>query len=63
MANVYVKPDKSKGEVNEFQRLGKKKSELLQTYPTVDENNPRVTIKKGSLKVEVDKYEPVQTRF
>ena len=64
--NIYVKPDKTKSEQNEFQRLGKKKEELLLKYPTVDENNPRVTLKKGSLQVdgvEVDKYEPVQTLF
>ena len=64
--NIYVKPDKTKSEQTEFQRLGKKKEELLLKYPTVDENNPRVTLKKGSLQVdgvEVDKYEPVQTLF
>ena len=64
--NIYVKPDKTKSEQNEFQRLGKKKEELLLKYPTVDVDNPRVTLKKGSLQVdgvEVDKYEPVQTLF
>ena len=64
--NIYIKPDKSKGEVAEFQRLGKRKDELLKDYPSVDEENPRVTLQKGSLKVdgvEVDKYEPVQTLF
>ena len=63
---IYIKPDKSKSEVTEFQRLGKKKQELLKQYPTVDENNPRVILKKGSLKVdgvEVDKYQPVQSLF
>ena len=43
---IYIKPDKSKSEVTEFQRLGKKKQELLKQYPTVDENNPRVVLKR-----------------
>ena len=63
---IYVKPDKSKGEVTEFKRLGKEKERLLAQYPTIDPENPRVTLSKGSLKVdgvEVDKYEPVQTLF
>ena len=61
-----MKPDKSKGEVTEFKRLGKEKEKLLAQYPTTDVNNHRVTLAKGSLKVdgvEVDKYEPVQTLF
>ena len=64
--NVYIKPDKTKAEVAEFQRLGKKKEELLKKYPTVDDENPRVVLAKGSLKVdevEVDKYQPVQSLF
>ena len=64
--NIYIKPDKTKSEQNEFQPLGKKKEELLLKYPTVDKTNPRVTLKKGSLQVdgvEVDKYEPAQTLF
>ena len=53
---MYIKPDKSKEEVKEFQRLGKQKMDFLNDYPTVDEG---VTLQKGSLKVdgdEVDKY-------
>ena len=64
--NVYIKPDKTKAEVAEFQRLGKKKDELLTKYPTVDDDNPRVVLTKGSLKVdgvELDKYQPVQSLF
>ena len=64
--NCYFKPDKTKSEQAEFQRLGKKKGELLLQYPTGDGDTPRVTLKQGSLKVdgvEVDKYEPVQTLF
>ena len=64
--NIYIKPDKTKGEVAEFQRIGKEKAKLLEKYPTVDVENPRVILKNGSLKVdgvEVDKYQPVQTLF
>ena len=64
--NVYIKPDKTKAEVAEFQRLGKKKDELLTKYPTVDDSAPRVILAKGLLKVdgvEVDKYQPVQSLF
>ena len=63
---IYVKPDKSKAENKEFQRLGKRKDELLAQYPTEDEDNPRVTLIKGVLKLDgadVDKYEPVQSLF
>ena len=52
--------------MTEFKRLGKEKEKLLAQYPTIDADNPRVTLSKGSLKVdgvEVDKYEPVQTLF
>lgn len=64
--NVYVKPDKTKSEQNEFHRLGEKKKSLLLEYPTTEDNLPRVTLKKGLLMVdgvEVDKYQPVQTLF
>ena len=64
--NIYIKPDKTKSEVSEFQRLGKEKSKLLEKYPTGEDGIPRVILKFGSLKVdgvEVDKYEPVQTLF
>ena len=64
--NIYCKPDKSKSEQTEFQRLGKKKAELLLEYPTPEGGNPRVTLQKGSLQVdgvEVDKFEPPQTLF
>ena len=64
--NIYVKADKTKSEVTEFQRLGKRKQELLNQYPAEDENNPRVVLKSGVLKlddVEVDKFKPPQTLF
>ena len=64
--NVYVKPDKTKGEQAEFKRLGDKKKELLLQYPTPEGRPARVVLEKGILKVdgtEVDKYEPKQTLF
>ena len=64
--NIYCKPDKSKGEQTEFQRLGKKKTELLLKYPTPEDGNPRVVLEKGSLKVdnvEVDKFTPARSLF
>ena len=64
--NIYIKPDKTKGEVTEFQRLGKEKTKLLEKYPPGEDGNTRVVLQKGSLKVdgvEVDKYNPVQTLF
>lgn len=64
--NIYFKPDKTKGEQLEFQRLGKKKSELLLQYPTPENGNPRVVLERGSLKVdgvEVDKFAPAQSLF
>ena len=60
---IYVKPDKTKGEREEFTRLGKKKEELLQQY---DNNAERVKLDKGVLYVdgvEVDRYKSVQSLF
>ena len=63
---IYIKPDKSKSENNEFQRLGKRKAELLEQYPTQNDAESRVVLIKGVLKldgVEVDRYKPVQSLF
>ena len=63
---IYVKPDKTKAEQAEFQRIGKRKSALLAEYPKVDENTERVVLQKGVLQVdgvEVDRYKPVQSIF
>ena len=63
---IYIKPDKSKSESAEFQRLGKRKAELLEQYPTENNAEPRVTLMKGVLKLdgtEVDRYKPVQSLF
>ena len=64
--NIYIKPDKTKAEVTEFQRLGERKQELLNMYPVVEENIlSRVVLKNGILtvKVEVDKFKLPQTLF
>ena len=64
--NVYVKPDKSKKEAEEFKRIGNRKEELLKQHPTVDPENPIVKLEKGVLTVngkEVDRYKPVQSLF
>ena len=61
--NIYVKPDKTKGEQEAFKRLGKRKEELLREY---DNNEQRVQLKKGVLYVdnkEVDRYKSPQTLF
>ena len=61
--NIYVKPDKTKGEQEAFKRLGKRKEELLREY---ENNEERVKLKKGVLYVddiEVDRYKSPQTLF
>ena len=64
--NIYVKPDKTKKESEEFKRIGRRKGEMLLLHPTTDPENPIVTLAKGVLKVngqEVDRYNPVQSLF
>ena len=59
-------PDKTKKENEEFKRVGDKKRQLLEQYPTEDEANPRVVLQKGVLTldgVEVTRYQPIQTLF
>ena len=63
---IFIKPDKSKSENAEFKRVGDKKKELLEEYPTIEGQRPRVVLKKGVLTldgVEVTRYTPVQTLF
>ena len=65
-ARIYVKADKTKSEAEEYKRIGKRKAELLLQHPTVDPDNPIVTLSKGILKVngtEVDRYKTPQTLF
>ena len=63
---IYIKPDKSKSEQQEFTRLGKRKKELLDQNPTNEGQEPRVKLEKGVLKldgIEVDRYKSVQSIF
>lgn len=62
---IYIKPDKTKKENEEFKRVGDRKRELLEQYPT-EGGPPRVVLQKGVLTldgVEVTRYQPVQTLF
>jgi hypothetical protein len=71
---IYVKPDKTKKEIEEYQRLGKRKDELKEQYPVAEvdeddeeqERRERVVLEKGVLTVdgtEVDRFKSVQTLF
>ena len=63
---VYVKADKTKAEMEEFKRLGKRKYDLQQQYPTDKGEISRVTLSKGVLSLdgnEVDRYKPIQSIF
>ena len=63
---VYIKPDKSKAENAEYQRLGKRKVELLAQYSAEGDGQPRVVLAKGILTVdgvEIDRYKPIQSLF
>ena len=65
--NIYIKPDKTKAEREEYTRLGKKKDELILRHPTaLDEDPPRVVLKGGRLlvdNVQVDCYKTPQSLF
>ena len=63
---IFLKPDKSFKEREEFQRLLKKKEECMLSHPSTEEGPERVILKNGVLKVdgvEVDSYKPPQTIF
>ena len=63
---IFIKPDKSFKEREEFQRLLKNKGELVEAHPTEEGRNPRVVLQKGVLQVdgeEVDRYQSPQTIF
>ena len=63
---IFLKPDKSFKEREEFQRLLKKKAECMLSHPTEEGQDSRVVLKKGVLKVdgvEVDRYQSPQTLF
>ena len=44
---IYIKPDKTKSEVVEYQRLGTRKSELLLQYPTEEGGGTKSSSGKG----------------
>ena len=61
--NIYVKPDKTKAEQEEFKRIGKRKEEVLLEY---NNDESKVKLEKGVLYangIEVDRYKSVQTLF
>ena len=63
---IYIKPDKTKAEVEEFRRIGNRKQELIEQYPVPEGETPRVVLGKGVLKldgVKVDEFKPVQSLF
>ena len=63
---IYIKPDKTKAEVTEYQRLGKRKAELLLQYPVAEGEEQRVVLEKGILKVDgvqVDEFKSSQSLF
>ena len=63
---IYVKPDKSKAEQKEYDRLRKHKQEVEKMHPTVEGEESRVSLKKGVLtldNLEIDRYRSVETLF
>ena len=44
--SIYIKPDKTKSERDEFTRLGKKKDEAMERHPTPVGEDPRVVLKE-----------------
>ena len=63
---IYIKPDKTKSEVKEYQRLGKRKDELLLQYPVAEDVDPRVVLEKGILPldgVQIDEVKSLQSMF
>ena len=63
---IYVKPDKTKAEVAEYQRLGKRKTELEALYPIAEGGERRVVLEKGVIKVDgvqVDEFKSTQSFF
>ena len=63
---VYVKPDKTKADVQEYQRLGKRKEELIKANPTTNGGELRVKLQKGILSldgIKIDSYQSPQSIF
>ena len=64
--NIYVKPDRTKSERDEYTSLGKLKTELLNQHPSTEGQPPRVMLKSGKLLVDntqVDYYRTPETPF
>ena len=49
---IYVKPDKSKAEQKEYDRLRKHKQDVEKMHPTVEGEESRVSLKKGVLTLD-----------
>ena len=63
---LYIKPDKTKSEREQYNLLGKKKEELMARHPVPEGAPPRVVLKSGRLLVDgeqVDCYKAPQTLF
>ena len=63
---IFIKPDKTKGEREEFSRLLQRKKELMDTHPPIGGNQSRISLTKGILKVDgvqVDEFKPPQSIF
>ena len=63
---IYIKPDKTKAEVAEYQRLGKRKTELEALYPIPEGGERRVVLEKGVIRVDgvqVDEFKSTQSLF
>ena len=63
---IFIKPDKTRKEREEFQRLGKRKEELMKSHITPEGGQQRVILSNGILKLdglEVDSYKSPQSLF
>ena len=63
---IFIEPDKTKKERDEYSRLGKNKKDLMEKYPTPEGGQPRVILNKGKLLVdgaEVDHFRSIQSLF
>ena len=64
--NIYVKPDWTNSERDEYTRLGKRKTKLLNQHPGTEGQPSRVVLKSGKLLVDntqVDYYRTPVTLF
>ena len=63
---IFFKPDKTLKEREEYQRLLKRKNELIASHPTEEGGENRVVLQKGVLTVDgvvTDRYKTPQTIF